>query len=351
MNKFLVFPYENHIENILKSLEDKMYGRVEDILTLNGWWVKTKPEIHVGNKEIKIKKNIDEISKECNSLWVVESYFSLDFISEIVPILIYAKEKRWTVYYGRRTSDSEEKIIREIIDKNKLHMNEKLNGKNWEENRIYDIKSPVIWIVDMFPQMPMNSLALELWKAFEQQGYKTELISKRKDVSLVSKAISFPDIKNENKIEMIKEYNNFFEKIEKNNKKEIIIVEIPGNLLEISKKIYGDFGMTAYFMMRIMPPDFVICNIPYMEYIIENLEVLSETVKNTINIPIDIYNMNPVYFDLLASEQMENFEYVLLSDKYIDQIVGKSNIYNICTKERINKIIEKIITQLKGYII
>ena len=88
-----------------------------------------------------------------------------------------------------------------------------------------------------------------------------------------------------------------------------------------------------------------------MEYIIENLEVLSETVKNTINIPIDIYNMNPVYFDLLASEQMENFEYVLLSDKYIDQIVGKSNIYNICTKERINKIIEKIITQLKGYII
>ena len=227
MNKFLVFPYENHIENILKSLEDKMYGRVEDILTLNGWWVKTKPEIHVGNKEIKIKKNIDEISKECNSLWVVESYFSLDFISEIVPILIYAKEKRWTVYYGRRTSDSEEKIIREIIDKNKLHMNEKLNGKNWEENRIYDIKSPVIWIVDMFPQMPMNSLALELWKAFEQQGYKTELISKRKDVSLVSKAISFPDIKNENKIEIIKEYNNFFEKIEKNNKKIVVLDDDP----------------------------------------------------------------------------------------------------------------------------
>ena len=150
---------------------------------------------------------------------------------------------------------------------------------------------------------------------------------------------------------LLHNYTDFIEKIEKNNKKEIIIVEIPGNLLEISKKIYGDFGMTAYFMMRIMPPDFVICNIPYMEYIIENLEVLSETVKNTINIPIDIYNMNPVYFDLLASEQMENFEYVLLSDKYIDQIVGKSNIYNICTKERINKIIEKIITQLKGYII
>lgn len=70
-----------------------MYGRVEDILTLNGWWVKTKPKIHVGNKEIEIKKNINEISKECNSLWVVESYFSLDFIFEIVPILIYAKEK------------------------------------------------------------------------------------------------------------------------------------------------------------------------------------------------------------------------------------------------------------------
>lgn len=51
LNKFLVFPYENHIENILKSLEDKMYGRVEDILTLNGWWVKTKPEIHVGNRK------------------------------------------------------------------------------------------------------------------------------------------------------------------------------------------------------------------------------------------------------------------------------------------------------------
>ena len=49
-----------------------MYGRVEDILTLNGQQVTTKPEIHVGNKEIKIKKNIDEISKECNILWVVE---------------------------------------------------------------------------------------------------------------------------------------------------------------------------------------------------------------------------------------------------------------------------------------
>lgn len=98
-------------------------------------------------------------------------------------------------------------------------MNEKLNGKKWEENRIYDIKSPVIWIADMFPKMPMNSLALELWKAFEQQGYKTELISKRKDIPLVSETISFPDVKNENKVETIKEYNYFFEKLKRIIKK------------------------------------------------------------------------------------------------------------------------------------
>ena len=101
LNKFLVFPYENHIENILKSLEDKMYGRVEDILTLNGWWVKTKPEIHVGNKEIKIKKNIDEllsnyvekINRPLNSFSKqYQEHFSLQHFSQFEQFYLSTKQ-------------------------------------------------------------------------------------------------------------------------------------------------------------------------------------------------------------------------------------------------------------------
>lgn len=350
MNKFLVFPYDYNLKKTIEWSAKIIDGVVEDILSMEGWG-ETQSVIQFGKKQIRIKESINEISSNCNSVWIVESYYKVDFMTNILPILIYAKEKNWFVFYGRKISEKEEGIIKELIPKERLYIATCQYRETCYEDKLYDIKIPIVWIVDMFSRMQSQDVSIKLYQIFCELGYSTSLVSRRKDISLFKDIELFPEITAINCHDSIKFLNHYFKELERVKKDDLILVEIPGNLLEVSRKVYGDYGGMAYLMSKAVPPDVIICNIPYMDNILEMKEELMLAISSMEGLDIDYVNIIPAYLDVMESEQMKNFEYLTLSNDYINRkIENITHIYNVNSVERAQKLAEQVISQLNSYV-
>lgn len=348
MNRYLVFPYENQLFYILDSFYNKIEGEITDLLTFPGW-EESESFININSKEYQIKASIEDISDKCNSIWIVETVHKVDFFRDILPILIYAIDKKWKVFCTKTCSKDEKSVLKTIIEQDKLFLFEKEDMTEEFEGKIHDLKKPIIWVVDMFPQMPTINVLLRMFEVFQNMGYSVECISKYKNLEMLQGVDILPDINNLRGHDIIRILNNFFKKKEK--QKDLLLVEIPGNLIEISKTIYGDFGATAFMFSKAAPPDIVICNIPFMDKILQNKSTLLDAVLTELNISIDCLNLVPVYFDVIESEQMENFIYVSLTDEFIERkIEGNTNVYNLNNTSQVEFVVRRIIEQLNSYV-
>lgn len=349
MNRYLIFPYDSKIDEMLNYATSKIDGVIEDLLTVEGWGESEKT-LEISEKKYNVKAHINEISSSCNSLWIVETNQSVDFFSIIVPVLIHAREKQWSVYYGKSYSKDEEIVIRKIIEERRLFVQGYREDLEDLEEKIYDIRIPVVWVANMFSHIPYTNFPLIMHNAFQNLGYSVGHISHRKELSIIKDVNVMPDMSLLSSHEIVKKLNHFIKRIEKEKKYDLLMIEVPGNLLEISKKICGDYGASAYLMSKAALPDVVICNIPYMDNILKNKENLISIINATMNIQVDFLNMVSVYFDLIESEQMQRFEYVTLSDTFIDNKIAEyDRVYNINSLERAKGLVNLIIQQLRGY--
>ena len=224
MNKFVVFPYDDHLTEVINWIDKNIEDSIEDLLTMKGWG-SCGSQVQIGDELVRVKSSINEISKECNSIWIVESYYDLDFFVHILPVLIYAKEKRWLVYYGRNFSKEEEGLIRKIIDEKYLIVLKQEYENNDVQNRLYDIKKPVIWIVDMFSGMPYKNTLFMLYDSFQQLGYSVNAITKRKDVPLLFEEIKvFPNMLGLNIQESVKNINHYLKEIERHESRDLFLI-------------------------------------------------------------------------------------------------------------------------------
>ena len=119
MKHFLIFPYDRYIRRSLELASDRLNDSIEDVLSLSGWgW--TGDEVFVKDTIICVKDDICKVSEKCDSIWITESYYAIDFEKFILPILQFAQKKQWNVYYGRKTLSEEKRIIMNYIEAEKL---------------------------------------------------------------------------------------------------------------------------------------------------------------------------------------------------------------------------------------
>ena len=349
MYHFVVFPYDRTNEKILTWRETTSYGTVTDIVSPTGWNMGGK-QVNIGNRMVTIKTKIKDVSNECDSLWVIDNNNKLDFNEDILPVLKLCMEKGWKIFWGRSCTAEERN---QIINMDSCHQVYFLGDFEREQNknRIYDFKIPVIFIVNMFPKMQTDFVFMLLYEAINSLGYKTRAVTYRNDFGMYDDVVLLPDFKKNttDNRERIIYLNNYLKAIEK-EKVDLFIGEIPGNMLEVSKKICGDFGCWQYIFNRALQPDYVICNLPYMDTILENYEMLGAVVSQTSGIDIDYYNVVHSYLDVMESENNEEFEYMSLSEEFIRKKVGKKEKMGyVFDKEEACNIATAIIEKLQEY--
>ena len=85
MKHFLIFPYDRYIRRSLELASDRLNDSIEDVLSLSGWgW--TGDEVFVKDTIICVKDDICKVSEKCDSIWITESYYAIDFEKFILPL-------------------------------------------------------------------------------------------------------------------------------------------------------------------------------------------------------------------------------------------------------------------------
>ena len=104
-------------------------------------------------------------------------------------------------------------------------------------------------------------------------------------------------------------------------------------------------------MSKVAPPDIVICNIPYMDRVMENVEDVQNAIYSIIGCRVDFFNFVPYYFDLLESENTKKFEYVSVSNEFIEKKVGElEDSISLNSPKMASKLAEKLIQKLECYL-
>lgn len=202
-------------------------------------------------------------------------------------------------------------------------------------------------------RMDSENVSSEVYIELEKRGYKTYLLSAKKEKKLINSVDVIPEIVINNKgynREKILKFNHYIKQVEIIEHPDLIIVEAPGNLLEISKMVTGDFGSGAYIISRGISLDYVICNMPYFSGFSEKCDDLGQCIEARIEAEVDAYNITSQYLDLADAEENGVIEYMDVSrDLIVDEIKNNEKIYYLQEKMEISRVVDDIIKKLESY--
>lgn len=351
MYNIIIFPYDDTLNSILSYIDENVYD-VKGLVSPCGWGYCAN-EIKIGRKNLKVYGNIDQVKENYNSICIVNSRYDLDFEKYILPVLKECKEKNLDVILCRDLLKKEIKFVKQYIKENKLHIiHEKYDVSKFQDE-IYDINTPVVFIVDMLTEMHSENVSSEVYIELEKRGYKTYLLSAKKEKKLINSVDVIPEIVINNKgynREKILKFNHYIKQVEIIEHPDLIIVEAPGNLLEISKMVTGDFGSGAYIISRGISLDYVICNMPYFSGFSEKCDDLGQCIEARIEAEVDAYNITSQYLDLADAEENGVIEYMDVSrDLIVDEIKNNEEIYYLQEKTEISRVVDDIIKKLESY--
>ena len=140
-----------------------------------------------------------------------------------------------------------------------------------------------------------------------------------------------------------------FDLVETNNP-EIVIINIPYNLLMYSSVYMGDYGACAYKLTRAVPPDILVMEIPYNEYRQEDLDYLNTMLTGICGQEIDFYVVESSIIDIDATEKLRRVQMTKVEGIAIGKTMDKlENVYISDSSDRIKMLVDAMIGKLSSF--
>lgn len=351
MYKVVIYPYDQTVKNILRNAHDSIFDIV-GLVSPRGW-SECGNTVQVGNKKLQVYSEIEEVHERYNSVCLVNGKFDLNYFRYIQPIIKKCEEENLDVFLFRNLEDDELDNVKNIIPNNKLHILYEKYKEIAFRNELFDIHVPVVFIADVFESLNSADVQLNIYNELMRRGYNVSIVSSKREMRILKKADCIPRSLFENKTSIrdkVLLFNQYVKQIEHNERPDIIIVGIPGNLLEISKTIIGDFGGHNYIISRSIAPDYIICNVPCFFDFADKYKNLEMILNCKYEQPIDACNVMPYFLDLAEAEEIGEIEYMGLSKEFVEkQVSFNNNYYYLEEHDEIVRITDNIIKKLSGY--
>ena len=348
MYNVVIYPYEPSNKETILHMNRDLY-KIKGIVSPRGWGY-CGERIKGEGLDCYIRESITEINEYFDCVCIVDSKISWDIIPSFVEILEICKEKKLKVIWCKKNEDEKLKKLVEYVPKEKVVLL-KNSYLGIEKRKVYDINTPIVFLIDMFSGMSSQDISLKIVDEIRKRGYKTKLITDKKNMSLVKDVELIPDIFFERGSSIqnrIVNFNQYIKSIEETL--DIILIDIPGNALEVSKDIFGDFGHSLFMISRTIIPDYVVCNTPFVNLIEEKIEILEKFIEKRIETEIDVFTIVPQYLDLVNSESFQEMDYTTLSNEFVNKKIGDSErIYFLQNRIELIQLVDDIISKLENY--
>ena len=310
---FLSLPDNQNIE-----LGKECY-KISYYITLAGWNVDgVEKQLHALN-EFEFK-NI-------NTLVLINSFRKLedDVIQRIVNV---ASQNEIKIVCARDDLDVNYEVLKKACKEETVELEFICDETAFVDSKVINnIDIPVITISGIGPYVGKFQVGLYLRSSFENAGYKVLYISSRREGKLFGTHI-FPEYmysKNLDYTAKVFEFNSYISSLTRKEKPDIVIVGVPGEMMELSEKHKMNFGIMASIVFNAIKPDVSILNMYNMQYTDEFLEEQKKYCKYRFGVIPDLFYAT--YTGVIDSSLQEAWIQYFHVDKLFDDLLEKYKIF------------------------
>ncbi len=364
--RLMVYPFDSQASPILRHERLMDNYEIVSVISPNGWGFCDRDAGYVDSGNdigIDVCSSFDELIDSVDTVLFMESFKKLDIQKLVLPKIQKVAEKGKNIIC---TLNLEEVFYKEVekICKDKgsyiKYYNPlrqvRINTDTYESvNSIYDIKTPVVFVLGVAEKVHKFEIQLSLRNYLIESGYKVSQVGSRHYCEMFG-FHSFPSFMYSEGItetKKIKLFNNFIKQIETEEHPDVIIIGIPGGLMPFNKHFSNNFGIFAYEVSQAVFPDVAIFSTLYENYTPEYFEKILLSVRYRLGYDVDIFNLSNNKFDWKKSTFLKNMEYITINSGFIDEkkqnlsTVGKP-VYNILNNTDAVQLANKVVNILSS---
>ncbi len=296
------------------------YHKISYYITLSGW--------NIENLELQLY-TLEEFNFEnIDTLVLINSFRKLE--DEVIQrIVSVAVDNNIKIICARDDMDIDQEMLkRECLKKNVAYefVSEEITLVG--SRLINAIEIPIVTISGVGPYVGKFEVGLYLRNSFEDAGYKTLFISPRREGKIFGTHI-FPEYmynKNLDYTTKVYEFNGYVNSLVKEEKPDIVLIGVPGEMMELSEKHQMNFGIMASAVFNAIKPDVAILNMYNMRYTDEFLEEQKKFCKYRFGMVPDLFYAT--YTSVIDSSLKEAWIRYFQTDRLFDDLLEKYNLFS-----------------------
>lgn len=229
-----------------------------------------------------------------------------------------------------------------------------------DNQRVYDINNydadisvPIITVMGVSENCSKFETQLSIRRFLLDKGYKVSQIGSRQGCELLD-FHSFPQFminNNYNEVQKIDIFKKTIAKIQYTENPDVIIIGIPGGIIQFNEKENMHFGIFAYEICNAIDSDYNIVN-SWVDTIKKIFNDLEKIVQYRYNTQVDsICLSNISIFNDHSVIDRESLEYNVYNTSKVDECIknlGVDSIYNVMDNNSMERLTNHIVEKLSN---
>ncbi len=224
---------------------------------------------------------------------------------------------------------------------------------DYSEYTLLDPPVPVIGIIGTAKGTGKFETLLMIKESIEKKGYSVLCISSKLYGRFLN-VESYPDFMFDSSYEIenkIVSFNYFVNQLYRLRKSDIILIEVPGGIFPLTKRIHENISFQNYLVSNAINFDLCILDLHFEQLTIEYLNWLRETTKQKYNYELAGFIMSNNMLNWNAMSLSGSSSCITISEGFVEHCIEEfyNNGYNICglfNKEKISDFTDKLIKVL-----
>ena len=218
------------------------------------------------------------------------------------------------------------------------------------KDQLLEIRTPILYITSFWEGLDKFQILLRTKTEFEKKGYKVLAFGSKRESEFVGME-ALPEYLFQSSYDektKIIGINQLVEKRCDEEKPDIVLISVPGEIAKYSDETIGHMGITLWELKTAVFPDCMICSVPFEKYTEPDAKNIKAFITQTCGISCTYLHVANKMINKTCSHRKRTLFYLNISKEEVKQIVDK-NMKNICNYHHakfdvcIDNIIEKLI--------
>lgn len=298
------------------------------------------------NVGLIVSDDFNQAMKNSEVLMIAENKFNESFRQTIINNINIAIENKKDIICTMKLFNEELELFKKLSAQFEISFTYCPEETVWnsvkdticvQSRKLYTPQAVVVFVGELLDGIDGFDVLLSVTDYFKSSGFKTLAIGDRSYCELLG-LLSLPSILTQTDVnddEKINYLNHYIEYLDKHEKPDVFVIQLPGAMMKYNDHFTNGFGITPYLISQAVQGDYFILCTHYNIIDIEFYKMLSNNFTHRFGFEIDCIHMSNAYIDFSNSKEQSKLSYLYIEQELlnntINQYYKKSEIpiYNI----------------------